>query len=68
MSKHKVKHSGKHAEKHHTLPDPYIPPATPEDPNPPEEGPDASLPNEGTGVPILHRLPPSSGSGGAKKG
>jgi hypothetical protein len=55
----------KHTKK---LPEPFIPPPTAEDPNPPEESANASLPNEGTGTPILHRLPPSSGSGGAKKG
>ena len=44
------------------------PPATPNDPNPPEEGPRADLPGEGTGTPILHPLPPSSGASGAKKG
>jgi hypothetical protein len=39
-----------------------------EGPSPPEESANASLPNEGTGTPLLHRLPPSSGSAGAKKG
>jgi hypothetical protein len=48
--------------------EPFIPPPTAGDPNPPEESANASLPNEGTGTPILHRLPPSSGSAGAKKG
>jgi hypothetical protein len=50
------------------LGEPFIPTPTAADPNPPEESADASLPNEGTGTPILHRLPPSSGSAGAKKG
>jgi hypothetical protein len=47
---------------------PFIPPATADDPNPPEKSANASLPGEGTGTPLLHRLPPSSGAAGAKKG